>query len=295
MTMRSCNWRAGLVSLNGTTVSRWISNGLRMAIAANCSLCRPGRKVLTGLSIGEAIAAGKVCNIKSPENIDQFEEGAILVTEMTDPDWVPIMTRAKGIVTDYGGRTSHAAIVSRELGIPAIVGTGEATEVLQQGQQVTMSCAEGDQGYVYEGMLDFEASEVQLDDIPETRTCLMLNLASPAAALRWWRLPCEGVGLARMEFIINHIIKIHPMALAHFEALEDRATRKQIQQLTQGYEDKAAYFVDHLACGIAKIAAAQYPHSVIVRMSDFKTNEYADLIGGKPFEPVEENPMLGFR
>jgi pyruvate, water dikinase len=259
------------------------------------TLTEQGKRLLTGLSIGEAIAAGRVCNIKSPENIDQFEEGAILVTEMTDPDWVPIMTRAKGIITDYGGRTSHAAIVSRELGIPAIVGTGEATEVLRQGQEVTISCAEGDQGYVYEGILAFEESEENLDDIPKTHTSLMLNLASPAAALRWWRLPCEGIGLARMEFIINNIIKIHPMALAHFEAVEDRTTRMQIQQLTQGYTDKAAYFVDHLARGIAKIAAAQYPHSVIVRMSDFKTNEYADLIGGKPFEPVEENPMLGFR
>jgi pyruvate, water dikinase len=251
--------------------------------------------LLTGLSIGEAIAAGRVCLLKSPEKIDQFEDGAILVTEMTDPDWVPIMRRAKGIITDYGGRTSHAAIVSRELGIPAIVGTGQATDILRQGQEVTLSCAEGDQGYIYEGKLDFEEAEVDLDDVPQTRTSIMLNLGSPAAALRWWRLPCEGVGLARIEFIINNLIKIHPMALAHFEAVEDRKTRQQIQQLTQGYADKAAYFVDHLARGIAKIAASQYPHPVIVRMSDFKTNEYAGLIGGGPFEPTEENPMLGFR
>jgi pyruvate, water dikinase len=254
-----------------------------------------GTRLLTGLSIGEAIAAGSVCVLKSPEKIDQFEDGAILVTPMTDPDWVPIMRRAKGIITDSGGRTSHAAIVSRELGIPAIVGTGKATQILGQGQDVTLSCAEGDQGYVYEGKLDFEAAEVNLDDVPPTRTRIMLNLGSPAAALRWWRLPCEGVGLARIEFIINDLIKIHPMALVHFEAVEDRKTRQQIEALTRGYADKAAYFVDHLAGGIAKIAASQYPHPVIVRMSDFKTNEYAGLIGGRPFESTEENPMLGFR
>jgi pyruvate,water dikinase len=254
-----------------------------------------GTRVLTGLSIGEAIAAGGVCVLKNPEKIDRFEDGAILVTEMTDPDWVPIMRRAKGIITDYGGRTSHAAIVSRELGIPAIVGTGKATQLLRHGQEVTLSCAEGDQGYVYEGKLDFEEAEVNLDDVPHTHTQIMLNLGSPASALRWWRLPCEGVGLARIEFIINNLIKIHPMALAHFEAVEDAKTRQQIEALTRGYADKAAYFVEHLARGIAKIAASQYPHAVIVRMSDFKTNEYAGLIGGRPFEPTEENPMLGFR
>jgi pyruvate, water dikinase len=254
-----------------------------------------GTKLLTGLSIGEGIAVGGVCVLKSPEKINQFKDGAILVTRMTDPDWVPIMRRAKGIITDYGGRTSHAAIVSRELGIPAIVGTGKATEVLHPGQEVTLSCAEGDQGYVYEGKLAFEEAEVNLDDVPTTRTQIMLNLGSPAAALRWWRLPCEGVGLARIEFIINNLIKIHPMALAHFETVEDRRTRRQIDALTQGYSDKATYFVEHLARGIAKIAASQYPHAVIVRMSDFKTNEYAGLIGGGPFEPTEENPMLGFR
>lgn len=254
-----------------------------------------GTRLLTGLSIGDAVAAGKICVIKSPDNIDQFEDDSILVTEMTDPDWVPIMRRAKGIITDYGGRTSHAAIVSRELGVPAIVGAGEATEVLRNGQEVTISCAEGDQGYVYEGMLEFEAVDVNLDDIPKTRTRIMMNIGSPAAAFRWWRLPREGVGLARMEFIINNIIKIHPMALVRFDAVEDKETRRQIQQLTRGYADKTGYFVDHLARGIAKIAAAHYPEPVIVRMSDFKTNEYADLIGGRPFEPKEENPMLGFR
>jgi pyruvate,water dikinase len=252
-------------------------------------------RLLTGLSIGQAIAAGKACLIRSSRDIDRFEAGAILVTEMTDPDWVPIMKQAKGIITDRGGRTSHAAIVSRELGIPAIVGTGEATDVLQSGQEITLSCAEGDEGYVYEGILAFDTEDVRLDAVPKTHTRIMMNIASPAAAFRWWRLPSEGIGLARMEFIINNIIKIHPMALVRAEAIEDKGTRRQIEALTRGYTDKAAYFVEQLGRGIAKIAASQYPEPVIVRMSDFKTNEYADLIGGKTFEPAEENPMLGFR
>ncbi len=252
-------------------------------------------RLLTGLSIGQSIATGKVCLIRSADKIDQFEDGAILVTEMTDPDWVPIMKRANGIITDHGGRTSHAAIVSRELGIPAIVGTGKATDVLRPGQEITLSCTEGDEGYVYAGILQYETTEVKLDEVPKTRTRIMMNIASPAAALRWWRLPCEGIGLARMEFIINNIIKIHPMALVRFATIEDKDTRRQILALTRGYTSKTDYFVEQLAFGIAKIAASHYPEPVIVRLSDFKTNEYADLIGGRAFEPAEENPMLGFR
>lgn len=254
-----------------------------------------GKRLVTGLSIGEAIASGKACLLNSTADIDQFQAGAVLVTAMTDPDWVPIMKQAAGIVTDYGGRTSHAAIVSRELGIPAVVGTGEATTVLTDGQAVTLSCAEGNEGYVYEGSLKFAEAEVRLEEIPETRTQIMMNIASPAAAFRWWRLPCDGIGLARMEFIINNLIKIHPLALVHFDEVKDKETRKQIQDITSGYSDKTEYFIDHLARGIAKIAASQYPGPVIVRMSDFKTNEYANLIGGAPFEPKEDNPMLGFR
>ena len=259
------------------------------------SLKEKGKEILSGLSIGDAIAAGKVCRIKSAEEIDQFKENSILVTGMTDPDWVPIMKKAAGIVTDHGGRTCHAAIVSRELGIPAIVGTGDATRTLDDGQEITISCAEGDRGLIYQGMLEYEESELNLEEIPKTKTQIMMNIASPDAAFRWWRLPCEGIGLARMEFIINNVIKIHPMALIHLDELEDKEARQQIQQLTQGYEDKTEYFVDNLARGIAKIAAAQYPNPVIVRVSDFKTNEYADLIGGQQFEPEEANPMLGFR
>jgi pyruvate, water dikinase len=259
------------------------------------TLKEKGEVLLSGLAIGEAIASGKACVIKSAEQIDQFKEGGVLVTGMTDPDWVPIMKQASGIITDHGGRTSHAAIVSRELGIPAVVGTGDATTTLENDQMVTLSCAEGEQGTIYAGELEYEEKEIRLEDIPKTKTRIMMNIASPAAALRWWRLPCQGIGLARMEFIINNVIQIHPMALVKFDELEDKAARRQIEELTQGYEDKRDYFVDNLAMGIAQIAAAQYPDPVIVRMSDFKTNEYAALIGGSQFEPEEANPMLGFR
>ena len=259
------------------------------------SLKERGERLLGGIAIGEAIAAGEACVIESAEHMDQFAEDAILVTGMTDPDWVPIMKQASGIVTDHGGRTSHAAIVSRELSIPAVVGTEEATDTLETGQEITLSCAEGEEGYIYEGILDFESDEVDLERVPETETQVMMNIASPGAAFRWWRLPCEGIGLARMEFIVNNVIKIHPLALVRFEEVEDHATRREIERLTRAYEEKTEYFVEHLARGIAKIAAAQYPDPVIVRMSDFKTNEYADLIGGTPFEPEEANPMLGFR
>jgi pyruvate,water dikinase len=254
-----------------------------------------GEQILSGLSIGDAIAAGRVCRIKSASEIESFEDGSILVTEMTDPDWVPIMKKAAGIITDHGGRTCHAAIVSRELGIPAIVGTGNGTELLQDGQEVTMSCAEGEEGAVYRGILDYEVSEVSLEDIPETETRIMMNIGSPTAAYRWWRLPCQGIGLARMEFIINNIIKIHPLALVYFDSLRDKEARKQIEILTYRFEDKSEYFVEHLSRGIAKIAASQYPEPVIVRLSDFKSNEYANLIGGAQFEPNEHNPMIGFR
>ena len=254
-----------------------------------------GRTLVTGLSIGEAVTTGRVCLIESPRDIDRFVDGAILVTRTTDPDWVPIMRRAAAIVTDHGGRTSHAAIVSRELGLPAIVGAGNATEVLHSEQDVTVSCAEGELGFVYEGFSDYEATELDLAGIPETRTQVMLNLANPAAAFRWWRIPADGVGLARMEFVVSNHIKIHPMALVRYGTLTDENAKRQIAELTEGYQDKTEYFVDRLARGLARIAAAYHPKPVIVRMSDFKTNEYANLIGGAAFEPTEENPMLGFR
>ena len=254
-----------------------------------------GRTLATGLSIGEAVTTGRVCLIESPSAIDRFVDGAILVTRTTDPDWVPIMRRAAAIVTDHGGRTSHAAIVSRELGLPAIVGTGNATRLLHDEQEVTVSCAEGEQGFVYEGFADFDAKELDLSGIPKTRTKVMLNLANPAAAFRWWRIPADGVGLARMEFVVSNHIKIHPMALVRYDTLADEGAKRLIAELTAGYQQKTEYFVDRLARGLGRIAAAYYPAPVIVRMSDFKTNEYANLIGGAAFEPKEENPMLGFR
>lgn len=254
-----------------------------------------GKVLVEGLSVGGAIVAGQVCMIDSPRDIDLFVDGSILVTANTDPDWVPVMKRAAGIITDHGGRTSHAAIVSRELGLPAVVGTGNATHLLHSEQEVTISCAEGDIGFVYEGLADFEAEDVMLEDILETDTEVMLNLANPAAAFRWWQMPADGVGLARMEFVISNHIRIHPMALVHFDRLQDQKAKREIAELTAGYDDKTDYFVERLGRGLAKIAATFHPRPVIVRMSDFKTNEYANLIGGAEFEPVEENPMIGFR
>jgi pyruvate,water dikinase len=258
-------------------------------------LTESGKRLVTGLSVGKAIATGEACVIHSAEQIDQFKEGAILVTEMTDPDWGPILKQAAGIITDHGGRTSHAAIVSREMGIPAVVGTGNATEVLQDGREVTLSCAEGEEGYVYAGALAFESEEINLDDLPNTKTRIMINIASPHAAMQWWELPVHGVGLARMEYIINNVIKVHPMALVRYATLDDDDLKARIDELTRGYDQKTEYFVDNLAQGIGTIAATQYPDPVVVRLSDFKTNEYADLLGGQDFEPKEENPMLGWR
>jgi pyruvate,water dikinase len=256
---------------------------------------KKGRRLATGFSIGDAAVAGRVCLIESARDIGHFVEGAVLVTGNTDPDWVPIMKRAAALVTDHGGRTSHAAIVSRELGLPAIVGTGNATQLLHDEQDVTVSCAEGDEGFVYEGRADIKASDLDIEGIPPTHTKVMLNLANPAAALRWWPLPADGVGLARMEFVVTTQIKVHPMALVRYESLADQEVKRTIADVTRAYVDKTEYFVDRLALGLARIAAAQYPRPVILRTSDFKTNEYANLIGGREFEPHEENPMIGLR
>ncbi len=254
-----------------------------------------GKKIVEGMAVGDAIVSGEAQVIKDVKDIGKFEDGAILVTLMTDPDWVPIMKKAAGIVTDHGGRTSHAAIVSRELGIPAIVGTGNATKVLKHGEEITLSCAEGEKGFVYEGLVKYEEVDLDLKNLPKTKTQIMMNIGDPAAGFRWWRLPAQGIGLARMEFIINNMIKIHPMALVKFNKLKDASAKKLISKMTEGYKDKSEYFVDVLARGIGMIAASQHPYPVIVRMSDFKTNEYANLIGGAQFESHEDNPMIGFR
>lgn len=262
---------------------------------ATYRITQKGAKLLEGSAIGNAVVTGEVCLIEDVRDLDRFVDGAILVTRNTDPDWLPVMKRAAAIITDHGGRTSHAAIISRELGVPALVGTGEATERLHSGQHVTLSCAEGDTGYVYEGTATVSSETTSLADLPQTRTKVMLNLANPGSAFRWWRLPADGIGLARMEFVIANRIRVHPMALARFEAVRDEAARAEIERLTEGYADRCDYFVDTLARSLAKIAAAVHPERCLVRFSDFKTNEYAGLVGGADFEPVEENPMLGFR
>lgn len=259
------------------------------------SIKAKGKVLAEGAAIGDAIASGPVCLIESAADIGRFVDGSVLVTATTDPDWVPIMKRAAAIVTDHGGRTSHAAIVSRELGLPAIVGAAGASRVLHHRQEVTVSCAEGDRAFVYEGLLDFSVEQIDLTNVPSTRTKIMLNLANPAAAYRWWRLPADGVGLTRMEFVISNAIRIHPMALVRYAALATGPDKDAIDQLTEGYADKRDYFVDRLALGLARIAAVQFPRPAIIRMSDFKTNEYAGLIAGRAFEPEEENPMIGFR
>jgi pyruvate,water dikinase len=259
------------------------------------SLTEEGRTLVTGLAIGQAIAAGKAFVLEDIDQAENFQDGGVLVTDMTDPDWVPIMKRAAAVVTDQGGRTSHAAIVSRELGVPAVIGTNEATTTIEDGSEITVSCAEGETGKVYKGLLEFNVKEIDAEDVPDTETDVLMNLASPDAAFRWWALPARGIGLARMEFVINNAIKIHPLALTRFDQVEDDQTRGTIETLTATYDDKREYFIEHLAWGIARIAASRYPDKTIVRLSDFKTNEYADLIGGSQFEPAEANPMLGFR
>jgi len=265
------------------------------AIQTTFRILGSGERLVSGHAVGDAIAVGRVRRLDSPDQIGRLSQGDVLVTSLTDPDWVPIMKKAGALVTDHGGRTSHAAIVSRELGLTALVGTENATQVLQDGQLVTVCCAEGDTGFVYADRLDFVAEEVELEQIPATKTRVMVNMGNPAAAYRWWRLPTDGVGLARMEFIIGSLIKIHPMALIRFNQVTDRRARREIKRLTRGFERREDYFVDKLARGIARIAAAHHPNPVIFRCSDFKSNEYARLIGGQSFEPHEENPMLGWR
>ena len=253
-----------------------------------------GKPLLQGQAVGTSIASGRACVIADAAQLDQFEDGAVLVTRRTDPDWTPVMKRAAAIVTEHGGTTSHAAIISRELGIPAIVGAEAATSRLAQGIEITVSCAEGERGTVYDGRIDFTREEIDPAELPETKTALMVNLADPDQAFRSWELPAKGVGLARMEFIISNLLQIHPMALVHPERVNS-SDRDKISELTRGCADPRAYFVENLARGLGKLAAPYHPGIAIVRLSDFKTNEYAHLIGGSAFEPAEENPMLGFR
>ena len=254
-----------------------------------------GKVLASGNAIGDKIGLGRAKILHSPEDSDKLEEGDVLVTEITNPDWDPIMKRASAIITDGGGRTSHAAIVARELGAVAIVGTGNATDTLKDGQEITVSCAEGNEGKVYEGQLEWETEEIDLDEIGNPDTEVMLILANPKMAYKYASYPVDGVGLMRMEFAINNSIQAHPLALTRFDDLEDEKARKKIEELTYAYPDKKSYFTDKLSQAVGAMGAAFYPRDVIVRMSDFKTNEYADLLGGKQFEPNEENPMVGFR
>jgi pyruvate,water dikinase len=254
-----------------------------------------GPVLVRGRSVGEKIAAGPVHVIRSARQLAEFQDGEVLVTEKTDPDWEPVMKRAAAIVTNSGGRTCHAAIVSRELGLPAVVGAATATDVLATGQPVTVSCAEGEVGIVYGGRLDYAVERVELAGLARPKTKIMMNVGNPEEAFALSFIPNDGVGLAREEFIISTYIKIHPLALLDYARLEDTAVKAEIDRLTAGYTDKAQFFVDKLAHGVGTIAAAFYPKDVIVRLSDFKSNEYANLIGGRRYEPTEENPMLGFR
>ena len=257
-------------------------------------LQKRGKVLTSGLSIGSRIGKGTVRVVKDVHSLKEFKDGDVLVTHMTDPDWVPIMKRAGAIVTDSGGRTCHAAIVARELGTPAVVGTKNGTKSVKNGQKVTVSCAEGETGYIYDGFLPFDVTELDLTKLKKPKTRIMMNIAQPDLAFSHSFIPNSGVGLARTEFIFTDYIKVHPMALLHPEKL-DAKTKKEIEEIVYPYKDKKQYFVDRLAEGVAMLASAFYPNDVIVRMSDFKTNEYASLVGGTAFEPTESNPMIGWR
>ncbi len=253
-----------------------------------------GKVLSKGRSVGQKIGQGIAHVLKEVKEINEFKKGEVLITEMTDPDWEPIMKIASAIVTNRGGRTCHAAIISRELGIPCIVGTNDGTNVISDGEKVTVSCAEGDDGFVYEGFLKYDVKKIDLSTLPKLKTHIMMNVGNPEEAFELSFLPNDGVGLAREEFIINSYIKAHPMALIEFDKQEPKV-KKQIEELSHGYTDKTEFFVDKLAEGVAMIAAAFYPKKVILRFSDFKTNEYANLLGGAAYEPKEENPMIGWR
>lgn len=276
-----------------------VHGGERKSVQREYRLEGKGENIVTGIAVGTKIAQGKVRVIKSAKNINTFKQGEVLVTEITDPDWEPIMKIATAIVTDKGGRTSHAAIVSRELGIPCVVGTVNATKVLKNGEMVTVDCSSGNKGKVLKGKVSYEVVERKLDQIPETKTKVLVNIGAPDEAFKHHALPVKGVGLGRLEFIISSHIKIHPNALIDFDKNKKdpkkKVVMKEIESLTKGYKNKRDYYVDELAEGIAKIGASFHPHEVIIRYSDFKSNEYKTLIGGEWYEPVEENPMIGLR
>ena len=280
-----------IVQARGETVASRQDNN----VIEEYALDEQGELLTKGTSVGSKIGIGKANKIMNIKDIASFNEGEVLLTDMTDPDWVPIMKKASAIVTNKGGRTCHAAIVSRELGIPCVVGTGDSTHKIADKAVVTVDCSQGDEGFVYRGELKYHVSKTDVKDLQRPKTKIMMNIGSPEHAFSYSMIPNDGVGLAREEFIIDSHIKIHPLALLHFDQVKDAQTRTQINDLTRGYNDKAQYFVDKLSEGIAVLGAAFYPNDVIIRFSDFKTNEYANLIGGKEFEPEENNPMIGWR
>lgn len=265
------------------------------SVIESYELKEQGDVLVTGASVGDRIGAGEVNVIKDVHNIHDFKQGQVLVTDMTDPDWEPIMKIASAIVTNRGGRTCHAAIVSRELGIPCVVGSNDATEKLESGQEVTVVCALGDEGYVYDGRLAFEKTALDLESVPKPKTAIKMIVGTPDQAFKFSFLPNEGIGLAREEFIIMSHIRVHPLALLHFDKVTDKKVRAEIEHLTQAYPSKEEFFVSKLAEGVAMLGASVYPKDVIVRLSDFKSNEYAGLVGGSYFEPKEDNPMIGWR
>ena len=272
-----------------------VQSNIQKHTVTHFSLQTTAAPLLKGLSVGNAVVSGIVRVVQSIHEAHTVQEGDIIVTPMTDPDWVPLMKKAAGIITDHGGRTCHAAIVSRELGIPAIVGTQRATQQLHNGQTVTLDCSTSEVGRVFDGVVAYEKRTIALESLPKIKTSVMINLADPGKALRASQLPVDGVGLARIEFIINNAIKVHPMALLYPEKITDTEIKKQIDSYAKGYAQQIDYFIDTLARSIGMIAAAFYPRPVVVRMSDFKSNEYRHLVGGSYFEPEEQNPMIGFR
>jgi len=269
----------------------------------NYRLLETGELLVSGIAVGSKVGQGIANVIQSTLEMDKFQPEQVLVTSMTDPDWEPIMKIASAIVTNKGGRTCHAAIISRELGIPCVIGTGNGDEIIEAGQEITVSCCEGETGHVYEGMLEYEVQEFNLEDIPRTQTKIMMNVGMPEKAFSQAMIPNEGVGLAREEFIINSHIGIHPLALLDYDKLREKAKTDQkiagvvykIDEITAVYRNKKQFFIDKLSEGVGRIAAAFYPNDVIVRMSDFKTNEYENLLGGYLYEPKESNPMIGWR
>jgi pyruvate,water dikinase len=286
-----------IVQARPETVHSQVSGG----IMETYKLQEAGKVIVEGLAVGAKIGQGKANVIQNVEGIHDFKKGQVLVTDMTDPDWEPIMKIAGAIVTNRGGRTCHAAIISRELGIPCVIGTGNGSELIKMGQEITVSSAEGETGYIYDGLLDFEIEKLDLGDLPKTKTKIMMNLAIPEKAFTECQIPNDGVGLAREEFIINSHIGLHPLALFNYEELknsndpEKQEIVRKIDEKTGAYGDKKQFFIDKVAEGVGRIAAGFYPNDVIVRLSDFKSNEYANLAGGTLYEPEEENPMIGWR